>query len=57
MDILEIARKSGLLITLDGKIGCEEYRSVYGSVQALERFVVALRGLILDEACTSSSAH
>jgi hypothetical protein len=57
MDILEIARNSGLLVTLDGKIGREEYPSVYGSVQALERFVLALRMRILDEACIRSSAH
>jgi hypothetical protein len=42
MDILKIAIQSGLLITLDGRIGRQEYRSVYGSIQALQRFADAL---------------
>lgn len=35
VDILNIATESGLLVTLDGRIGCQEYRSVHGSIQAL----------------------
>jgi hypothetical protein len=42
MDILEMARNSGMLVTLDARIGREEYHSVYGSVQALQRFADAL---------------
>jgi small nuclear ribonucleoprotein (snRNP)-like protein len=42
MDILEIATNSGLLVTLDGRIGLEEYRSVYGSLSALDRFANAI---------------
>lgn len=42
MEILDLARESGLFITLDGRIGREEYRSVHGSLNALERFVDAL---------------
>lgn len=42
MDILSIATESGLLVTLDGRIGCQEYRSVHGSIQALQRFADAL---------------
>ncbi|HEX7911432.1 MAG TPA: hypothetical protein VF534_25535 [Paraburkholderia sp.] len=43
MDILEMARNSGLLVMLDGRIGREEYHSVSGSLQALQRFADALR--------------
>ena len=38
MDILELARKSGMTVTLDARIGRQEYRTVHGSVAALERF-------------------
>ncbi|KAA1007782.1 hypothetical protein FVF58_24040 [Paraburkholderia panacisoli] len=43
MDILEMARNSGMLVMLDGRIGREEYHSVSGSLQALQRFADALR--------------
>ncbi|MEJ2769280.1 hypothetical protein [Mycetohabitans sp. B46] len=43
MDILELAKKSGFFVTLDGKIGREQYQSVHGSVTALERFAEAVR--------------
>jgi hypothetical protein len=42
VDILEIARHSGMQVILNGRIGLEEYQSVYGSVQALQRFADAL---------------
>jgi hypothetical protein len=50
MDILEIAANSGMQITLDGRIGREEYRSVYGSVQALQLFADALLASVLHDA-------
>jgi predicted kinase len=37
MDILELARRSGMTVVLDAKIGREEYRAVHGSVAALEQ--------------------
>jgi hypothetical protein len=42
MDILKIAIASGMQVTLDGRIGTQEYRSVYGSLQALRRFAEAV---------------
>jgi hypothetical protein len=42
VDILKIATQSGMLVTLDGRIGQQEYRSVCGSLQALQRFADAL---------------
>ncbi|TDG19882.1 hypothetical protein EYW47_28920 [Paraburkholderia silviterrae] len=51
MDILNIATESGLLVTLDGRIGCQEYRSVHGSIQALQRFADALlASSVVDDA-------
>ena len=50
MDILKIAMDSGLQVILDGRIGREEYRSVVGSVQALQRFADALRMSVAHEA-------
>jgi hypothetical protein len=43
MDIIDMARASGLTVILDGRIGREEYRSVCGSVSALQRFAESLR--------------
>jgi hypothetical protein len=44
MDILDLAKQSGMTVVLDAKIGRQEYRTVYGSVAALERFA----GLIAE---------
>jgi hypothetical protein len=49
MDILKLAKDSGMLIVLDGRIGREEYMSVYGSIQALQRFADALRASVANE--------
>lgn len=49
MDMLKIARESGLAIVLDGKIGREEYTSVTGSMSALLRFGEAVRLASLSE--------
>lgn len=38
MDIIDLARESGLTVILDGRIGREEYHSVCGSISALSRF-------------------
>ena len=42
MDILKIAEHSGMQVILNGRIGREEYESVHGSIQALQRFADAL---------------
>ncbi|WP_181448458.1 hypothetical protein [Paraburkholderia phytofirmans] len=49
MDILDLARKSGMTMVLDAKIGRQEYRTVHGSVVALERFAELLAALTRDE--------
>ncbi|BEU25101.1 MULTISPECIES: hypothetical protein [Paraburkholderia] len=38
MDIIDLARESGLTVILDGRIGREEYHSICGSISALSRF-------------------
>jgi hypothetical protein len=38
MDILDMARKAGMTVVLDAKIGRQEYHTVHGSVTALELF-------------------
>lgn len=43
MDIIQLARASGMLVMLDGRIGREEYHSFHGSLLALERFAQAVR--------------
>ncbi|MBT2793556.1 hypothetical protein [Paraburkholderia strydomiana] len=52
MDIIELARASGLQIILDGRIGREEYRSVCGSVDALLRFADAINSSVRMSAPT-----
>lgn len=42
MDIIELAIASGMQVTLDGRIGTQEYSSVHGSLQALRRFAEAV---------------
>ncbi|HEX3635458.1 MAG TPA: hypothetical protein VHV99_08215 [Paraburkholderia sp.] len=43
MDIIDMARASGITVILDGRIGREEYQSVCGSLSALQRFAEAVR--------------
>ncbi|MGA7781867.1 MAG: hypothetical protein WCA85_29725 [Paraburkholderia sp.] len=38
MDILDLARRSGMTVVLDARIGRQEYHTVHSSVAALERF-------------------
>ncbi|MCP3713453.1 hypothetical protein M3I54_42580 [Paraburkholderia sp. CNPSo 3274] len=54
MDIERIANDSGMLVVLDGRIGREEYKSVYGSMQALERFANSIRELVARESCSGT---
>ena len=49
MNVLELARESGLAVLLDGRIGCQEYKSVSGSMDALLRFAVVVRMASLRE--------
>ncbi|HKR42732.1 MULTISPECIES: hypothetical protein [Paraburkholderia] len=42
MDILNLARQSGMTVVLDARIGQQEYHSVHSSVAALERFAALL---------------
>jgi hypothetical protein len=42
MDIIDLARSSGMAVILDGRIGREEYQSVCGSLSALQRFADAV---------------
>ncbi|MDR8395582.1 hypothetical protein NE850_04480 [Paraburkholderia sp. USG1] len=43
MDIIDMARQSGMAVILDGRIGREEYLSVCGSLSALQKFADAVR--------------
>ncbi|MBR7929437.1 hypothetical protein [Burkholderia ambifaria] len=40
MDIADIARRAGLAVTLDARIGSEEYQSATGTLEALKRFAL-----------------
>ena len=43
MDIIDVARQSGMAVILDARIGREEYHSVCGSLSALQKFADAIR--------------
>lgn len=49
MNLLEMARESGMTVILDGRIGREEYHSVCGSLAAFEQFANALRMVTASE--------
>jgi hypothetical protein len=51
MDIIELARSSGMAVILDGRIGREEYQSVCGSLSALQRFAEAVSH------CAAAQSH
>ena len=46
--ILAIARRAGMQVMLDGRIGRESYHSVTGSLSSLHRFVADVCNLMLD---------
>jgi hypothetical protein len=49
MDLIELARESGMAVLLDAQIGREQYMSVSGSLASLARFADAVRGEPIDE--------
>ncbi|CAE6745880.1 hypothetical protein R69746_02726 [Paraburkholderia aspalathi] len=49
MDIIDMARASGMAVTLEGRIGREEYQSVCGSLSALQRFAEAVRQGVVQQ--------
>jgi hypothetical protein len=49
MNLIELARESGMAVLLDAKIGQEQYVSVSGSLAALARFADAVRSEPEDE--------
>jgi hypothetical protein len=48
MNILKLAGDAGMLIVLDGRIGCTEYQSVHGTLDAFQRFVQALESALAN---------
>jgi hypothetical protein len=54
MDILNLARQSGMTIVLDARIGQQEYHSVHSSVAALERFAQLIEVAKQSEAAQRS---
>ncbi|SAK62486.1 hypothetical protein AWB82_03173 [Caballeronia glebae] len=48
-DVLTMARKSGMTILLDGRIGQQEYMSASGSADALQKFAHEIRASVSKE--------
>jgi hypothetical protein len=43
MDVIKIARESGLVVLLEGRIGQDQYTSVCGTEEALKSFAGAVQ--------------
>lgn len=56
MDIVKIARATGLQILLDARIGRETYHSVSGSLLSLQRFADAVCAAQADECAQPQGA-
>ncbi|TDN62599.1 hypothetical protein [Paraburkholderia sp. BL10I2N1] len=57
MNVIELARESGMAVILDGRIGREEYQSVCCSLSALQRFADALCAATVKEYFCPVSPH
>ncbi|MFM0340697.1 hypothetical protein [Paraburkholderia fungorum] len=57
MDIVDMARISGMTVILEGRIGREEYQSVSGSISALQRFAEAVRHNETDQSTVGKRAR
>jgi hypothetical protein len=55
MDILELARKSGMQVLLDAQIGQQSYHSVCGSLTALQRFADAVCAAKTEQATVQNN--
>ena len=47
--LLKIAQDCGFSVVLEGRIGTQEYNSVSGPLQALEKFAEVIRDAALQE--------
>ncbi|SAK89434.1 hypothetical protein AWB79_06414 [Caballeronia hypogeia] len=47
--LLELAQDCGFSVVLEGRIGTQEYNSVSGPLQALEKFAEIIREAALQE--------
>jgi len=47
--LLKIAQDCGFSVVLEGRIGTQEYNSVSGPLQALEKFAEVIRDTALQE--------
>ncbi|HGO6074586.1 TPA: hypothetical protein ACK3Q6_004437 [Burkholderia cepacia] len=54
MDVIGLAQQAGLAVVLDGRIGREEYRSVSGSLEALNRFAALVAQHAVQDAAASA---
>lgn len=48
-NLLKLAQDCGFSVVLEGRIGTQEYNSVSGPVQALEKFAEIIRETTLQE--------
>jgi hypothetical protein len=49
MDILELARKAGMTVVLEARIGRQEYHSVHASLDALQSFAERVQAMQREE--------
>jgi hypothetical protein len=57
MNIIDMARESGMAVVLNARIGREEYHSVCGSLSALQKFADAVRQNTANHASGPKRKH
>lgn len=57
MDIIGMARESGMAVILNARIGREEYHSVCGSLSALQKFAEAVQQNTANRAAGHKRQH
>ena len=55
MDLIEMAKKSGMQVLLDAQIGSQAYHSVCGPLASLQRFADEVRKAMAAEAAAQNA--
>jgi hypothetical protein len=57
VDLIEMAKKSGMQVLLDAQIGSQSYHSVCGPLSSLQRFADEVGKALAAEAAAQAATH
>jgi hypothetical protein len=57
VDLIEMAKKSGMQVLLDAQIGSQSYHSVCGPLSSLQRFADEVGKALAAEAAAQAALH